>query len=36
LELVEDVYAVGKDVLIVAGMDRDATAAAALALIAEM
>lgn len=35
-ELVEDVYAVGKDVLIVAGMDRDATAAAALALIAEM
>jgi len=36
LELIEDAYAVGKDVLIVAGSDRDATAAAALALIAEL
>jgi hypothetical protein len=32
----EDVYALGKDVLVVAGMDRTATAKAALDLIAEM
>jgi len=36
LEVIEDAYAVGKDVLIVAGSDRDATAAAALDLIAAL
>jgi S-layer protein (TIGR01564 family) len=35
-QVFEDVYALGKDVLVVAGMDRTATAKAALDLIAEM
>ena len=35
-KMYEDVYALGKDVLIVAGADRAATAKAALDLIAEM
>jgi hypothetical protein len=35
-ELIEDVFGFGKDVLIVAGADRDATSAAALDLIAEL
>ena len=35
-EIIEDVFGFGKDVLIVAGMDRDATSAAALDLIAEL
>ena len=36
LEMIDDAYAVGKDVLIVAGSDRDATAAAALDLISAL
>ncbi len=35
-KMYEDVYALGKDVLIVAGADRTATGKAALDLIAEM